>query len=261
MKAIELRAIRAVCLSVISACVGVGFAQGPDKLKVATPGLPKPQPLLTCAQTLPDLQKVYPGDLESRRAVYGFRRGKSDADKSTTVTVFSFRYPSLVGVTDQHHPARERDTLYRTIGVSLYKIGDWNNLPKSSEIDFHRKYDYRSYFNGEREVPSYLRKKIAEISNPVTEVGAGLTMYKTGRIDNLFMFHPKGEAWGPYGLPRIGCTQPYPNTTTGYGSCQGFKRIEPDLLIMYSFPTNALPCWKSIESAIHKTILFTQANL
>ena len=229
----------------------------PSDLILAQP--PKPKPILVCADKLPDLEQLYPADLKSRRKVYQVHAYPSNDDPTRQVTSVAFEYPSLRGREERMNkpPAYYRTLQGEEIGVWVYRISDWNNLPKSNAVNFYRQYDYRDYYSGKKVIPSF-RKDISEIKSPISEVGAGLTMYITGRRDDLFMFHPTGAPWGPYDLPRLNCRRPYPTETDSKDVCNGRMRIEPDLLVLYSYWSNALPCWASIEESIRKIVQFTK---
>ena len=222
--------------------------------------LPTPKPLQVCADRVPDLEKLYPGDLLSRRKAFQVNTAVSHEDPARQMTRFAFEYPTLRGWEEWMNRApSDYHRVQTKISVGVYRISDWNKLPKSDEVKFYRQYDYRDYYSGKKAIPSY-RNDIAAIKSPISEVGAGLTMYVTGRRDDLFMFHPTGTPWGPYDLPRLNCRGSYPSGTTYYRECHGRMRIGPDLLVLYWFPLNALPCWASIEESIKQVIRITKAN-
>ena len=226
----------------------------PSDIILAQP--PKPAPPLACADKLPDLEKLYSGDLQSKRAVYAWNRFVNDRIPLQSTTYLSFNYPTLIGRGEIMKNPTLRE-MSGNVTLNIYRVADWDHLPKYRHADWLRGYDKRSFWDGTKNFSSDQLSDLKKVPRP-KKVDAGLTRYDTTRNDIVY-FHPTGQASGPYGLPILNCHAIPPEMGGRLLECEGRMRVEPDLLILYSYLSNALPCWASIEESIRNVVRFTKA--
>ena len=223
--------------------------------------LPKvmPRPPLQCPDKLPDVEKRLPSDIKARREIFLFSRFVNDRIPSQPTAFLGFQYPSLVGEGEMLKNPKLTDwTTQVNVKLNVYRITDWDRLPKHKDADWLKVYDLRSYWAGTRKFPPSRHDELNKISRPY-EVDAGLIRYDTTRYDIVF-FHPSRQDSGPYGLPKFNCRGFPAEIGQALQECEGRMRIDPDMVVMYSFGSQALSCWASIEESIKQVIRITKAN-